>query len=125
VERDETDRMFDLAREGLTGELMANVDSGLPVDLTNASGDTLLILAAYYAHSPTVAALETAGAALDRANARGQTALAAAAFRADLAAVRVLMDAGADPRAGSPDAIETARFFGNPEVLALLTSPGA
>jgi ankyrin repeat protein len=117
-------RMFDLAREGLTGELMANVEAGLPVNLTNDKGDTLLILAAYYAHPHTVSALVKAGADLDRANDRGQTALAAAAFRNDVSSATALLTAGARPSAGDPDAIETARFFGNADVLALLT-PGA
>ena len=113
-------RMFDLARAGATAELAAQVDGGLPVNLTNSRGDTLLILAAYYKRTATVAALVARGADLNRANDRGQTALAAAAFRADREAVELLLAAGADCRAGGPDAIETARFFGNTEVLALL-----
>ncbi len=113
-------RMFDLAREGLTGELLANLEAGLPVDLTDDKGDSLLLLAAYYAHPHTVTALVKAGAALDHTNERGQTALTAAAFRADLTSIRTLLAAGADPRAGDPDAVETARFFDDPEVLALL-----
>ncbi len=116
-------RMFDLAREGLTGELMANVEGGLPVNLTNDKGDTLLLLAAYYAHPHTVSALVKAGAELDRANDRGQTALAAAAFRGDVSSATTLLAAGADPLAGDPNAVETARFFENAEVLALLLNP--
>lgn len=115
-------RMFDLAREGLTGELIANVEGGLPVNLTNDKGDTLLLLASYYAHPHTVTALVKAGADLDRANDRGQTALAAAAFRGDVASATTLIAAGANPLAGDPNAIETARFFGNDAVLALLTA---
>jgi hypothetical protein len=41
-------RMFDLGRSGQTDELAAYVDAGLPVNLTNDKGDTLLILAAYH-----------------------------------------------------------------------------
>ncbi|GAA3782564.1 ankyrin repeat domain-containing protein [Micromonospora maritima] len=113
-------RMFDLARAGATEELAANVDAGLPVDLTNAKGDTLLILAAYHARPETVAALLARGADPARANDRGQTALAAAVFRQNAAAVRALLDAGADPDHGGPSAVETARFFELPEMLALL-----
>ena len=40
-------RMFDLARAGDADELAAYVAEGLPPDLTNDKGDTLLILAAY------------------------------------------------------------------------------
>ncbi|MEW2445266.1 ankyrin repeat domain-containing protein [Micromonospora marina] len=113
-------RMFDLARTGSTEELAANVDTGLPVNLTNAKGDTLLILAAYHAHPDTVAALLARGADPARVNDRGQTALAAAVFRRQEGAVRALLDAGADPDHGGPSAVETARFFELPDMLALL-----
>jgi ankyrin repeat protein len=113
-------RMFDLARAGATDELAANVDAGVPVNLTNDKGDTLLMLAAYHDHPPTVAALLARGADTGRANDRGQTALAAAVFRRSAESVRALLDAGADPAAGGPSALETARFFNLPEMLTLL-----
>ncbi|RKN48625.1 ankyrin repeat domain-containing protein [Micromonospora endolithica] len=115
-------RMFDLARAGATEELAGQVDAGLPVNLTNDKGDSLLILAAYHAHPDTVAALLARGADHARTNDRGQTALAAAVFRRDAEAVRALLAAGADPAHGNPSAVETARFFDLPEMLALLTA---
>jgi ankyrin repeat protein len=113
-------RMFDLAREGQTAELAAYVDAGLPVNLTNDKGDTLLILAAYYQHGGTVRALVERGADLHRVNDRGQNALTAAVFRQDEDTVRYLLDAGADPTAGNPSAVETARFFDLPAMARLL-----
>ncbi|MGX5656475.1 ankyrin repeat domain-containing protein [Geodermatophilus nigrescens] len=113
-------RVFDLARAGHTEELAAYVDAGVPVDLTNEKGDTLLVLAAYHDHPDTVAALLARGADHGRANDRGQTALAAAVFRRSEAGVRALLDAGADPDAGGPSARETAAFFELPEMAALL-----
>ena len=113
-------RVFDLARFGHTEELAAYVDAGVPVDLTNDKGDTLLILAAYHDHPETVAALLARGADPGRANDRGQTALAAAVFRRSEAGVRTLLDAGADPDAGGPSARQTAAFFDLPEMTALL-----
>lgn len=113
-------RMFDLARDGATEELAGYVDAGLPVNLTNDKGDTLLILAAYHAHPETVAALLARGADHSRTNDRGQTALAAAVFRTNTEAVRALLDAGADPDHGTPSAVETARFFDLPDMLAAL-----
>ncbi|MGZ4470215.1 MAG: ankyrin repeat domain-containing protein [Nocardioidaceae bacterium] len=113
-------RMFDLAREGQTAELAAYVDAGLPVNLTNDKGDTLLILAAYHAHADTVRALLDRGADTARVNDRGQTALAAAVFRQSAETVTVMLAAGADPAQGSPSAVETARFFDLPDMLALL-----
>ncbi|MEV4482870.1 ankyrin repeat domain-containing protein [Micromonospora coxensis] len=115
-------RMFDLARGGATEELGEYVDAGLPVNLTNDKGDTLLILAAYHARPETVAALLARGADHTRTNDRGQTALAAAVFRRNAEAVRALLDAGADPAQGNPSAVETARFFDLPEMLTLLTT---
>ncbi|MCI4067054.1 ankyrin repeat domain-containing protein [Micromonospora sp. R77] len=113
-------RMFDLARAGAAEELAGYVDAGLPVNMTNDKGDTLLILAAYHAHPETVAALLARGADHARVNDRGQTALAAAVFRKNADAVRALLDAGADPEHGSPSAVDTARFFDLPEMLAAL-----
>ena len=113
-------RMFDLARSGGTDELAANVAGGVPANLTNDKGDTLLILAAYHNHPDTVAALLAAGADPARVNDRGQTALSAAVFRQNPATVRTLLDAGADPAGGTPSAVETAAFFKLPEMTALL-----
>jgi ankyrin repeat protein len=119
-------QMFDLARSGGTDELAAYVDAGLPVNLTNDKGDTLLLLAAYHAHPQTVAALLARGADHTRANDRGQTALAAAVFRSSTEAVAALLAAGADPDHGTPSAAETATFFDLPAMAALLrAAPGA
>jgi ankyrin repeat protein len=113
-------RMFDLAREGHTAELIAHVDAGLPANLTNDNGDTLLILAAYHGHSDTVAALLERGADPARLNDRGQTALAAATFHRCAESVTALLAAGADPEQGSQSALATATFFDLPEMLELL-----
>lgn len=113
-------RVFDLARGGVTEELAAYVDAGVPANLTNDKGDTLLVLAAYHGHADTVAALLDRGAEPGRVNDRGQTALAAAVFKQSEATVRALLDAGADPDAGGPSARETAAFFDLPAMTALL-----
>jgi len=113
-------RVFDLARGGHTDELAAYVDAGVPVNLTNDKGDTLLILAAYHGHADTVAALLARGADHTRANDRGQTALAAAVFRQAGDAVSHLLAAGADPDAGGQSARATATFFELGEMSRLL-----
>ncbi|MBB2946651.1 hypothetical protein FB565_006419 [Actinoplanes lutulentus] len=113
-------RMFDLARTGGTEELIGNVIAGLPVNLTNDKGDTLLILAAYHNHLDTVTALLEQGADPNRVNDRGQSALSAAVFRQNAGEVRVLREAGADPDGGMPSAVATAEFFKLPEMAALL-----
>ena len=111
--------MFALAREG-DAVLLENVDAGLPVNLTNAAGDTLLILAAYHTHADLVRGLLDRGADHGRVNDRGQTALAAAVFRQHAAIVEMLFEAGADPDAGPKSANAIAGFFDLPDMVTLL-----
>ena len=115
---------FDLAREGDVDALTAYVDAGLPVNLTNGSGDTLLLLAAYHRHPDLVRALVDRGADHARVNDRGQTALAAAVFRQDTDAVAALLEAGADPALGRQSALATATVFELPDMVSLLTRGG-
>ena len=116
-------RMFEAARNGLTDDLERNLGAGLPPNLTNDKGDTLLMLAAYHDHPDAVRALLAAGADTSRVNDRGQTALGAAVFRQNEATVRALLAAGAEPDAGGPSAREMATFFQLPEMQALLDEP--
>jgi len=119
-ELDFLNSVFDVVREGDTETVVAYVDQGLPVNLTNAKGDSLLILAAYHEHPDLVAALLSRGADPDRVNGRGQTAVVAAVFRQHRAIVEALLAAGADPALGSPDARATAAYFQLPEMVVLL-----
>ncbi|NGO48498.1 ankyrin repeat domain-containing protein [Streptomyces ureilyticus] len=112
-------RIFDLARRGETEALVAYVDAGVPANLTNDRGDSLVMLAAYHGHAEAVRALLERGAEADRVNDRGQTPLAGAVFKGEDGVVRVLLDAGADPEAGTPSAVDTARMFGKAELLGL------
>ena len=109
--------LFDLARAGEGERLVAYVDAGAPVDLTDPSGNTLLMLAAYHGHAATVAQLADRGADVDRLNDRGQSPLAGAVFKGEEAVVAALLERGADPEAGTPTARETAQMFGRPDLL--------
>ena len=110
-------QMFDLAREGHTDRLTAYVEAGVPADLTDGSGNTLLMLAAYHGHAATVAALVGLGADVDRLNDRGQSPVAGAVFKGEDEVVRVLVEAGADLDAGHPTARATAAMFGRGDLL--------
>ena len=112
--------VLDLAREGRTTELADVIERGVPVNLTGATGDSLLILAAYHDHPPTVRMLLEHGADPNRVNDRGQTALGAAVFRRSIESTTVLLAHGADPRAGGRSALEIAEFFELEEMAALL-----
>jgi ankyrin repeat protein len=113
-------RLFDMARDGDAAGLAAYVDAGVPVDLTNGAGDTLVMLAAYHGHAAAVRALVARGADVDRLNDRGQSPLAGAVFKGEDDVVRALVDAGADPRGGHPTAVDTARMFGREDLLTVL-----
>src|SRR4051812_15350255 len=112
--------VFDLARDGRHEELSGLVDQGVPVNLTNGSGDTLLILAAYHDHPATVRVLLERGADSRRVNDRGQTALGAAVFRRSVPSVQLLLASGADPDAGGRSARQISGLFHLPEMGALL-----
>lgn len=117
-------RLFDMARDGDAASLAAYVDAGVPVNLTNDAGDTLVMLAAYHGHADAVRALVERGADVNRLNDRGQSPVAGAVFKGEDDVVRALVDGGADPRAGHPTAVDTARMFGREDLLTMLDPPG-
>ena len=110
-------RLLDRARDGDTVQLAAYVDAGAPVNLTDAAGNTLVMLAAYHGHAETVAALISRGADVDRLNDRGQSPLAGALFKGENDVCLLLINADADLDAGSPTARETATMFGRTDLL--------
>lgn len=118
-------RLYDAARVGDTATLAAYIDAGVPVDLTNGKGDSLLMLAAYHGHAETVTTLIDRGAEVNRLNDRGQSPLAGAVFKGEDAVVSVLAAAGADPRAGHPTALDTATMFGREDLVRVLSGSGA
>jgi len=109
---------FDFARAGDTAKLRAYVEQGVPANLTDAVGNTLLMLAAYHGHAHTVSALVSLGADPDRTNDRGQSPLAGAILKGDDDVVRVLLAAGADPDVGTPNARATARMFDRADLFS-------
>jgi len=113
-------RLFDAAREGDTPLLAAYLSAGAPATLSTASGDSLLMLAAYHGHAETVRLILSHGGDANTANDRGQTPLAGAVFKGYRDVVEALVDAGADPDAGSPTARDAATMFARTEILALL-----
>ena len=108
---------MDLARQGETAELLEFIDRGLPLDVQDAEGNTLLMLAAYRGNLVTVRALIERGADVDRRNARDQSPLAGALFKGEDEIVLALREAGADLDAGTPSARATAEMFGRAHLL--------
>lgn len=112
--------LFDAAREGNSALLGSYLAAGAPATLTNAAGDSLLMLAAYHGHAGTVRLILEHGGEVNAANDRGQTPLAGAVFKGYADVVQALMEAGADPDAGSPSARSAAQMFARADLLALL-----
>src|SRR5258707_2458174 len=72
---------FDFARNGETESLVEMIHHGLPVNLADAKGNSLVMLASYNGNLETTRALLMSGADSNRRNDRGQTPLAGAAFK--------------------------------------------
>jgi uncharacterized protein len=108
---------FDFARAGDTARLRAYVEQGVPVNLTDAAGNTLLMLAAYHGHAETVGALVDLGADPDRTNDRGQSPLAGAVSHGADDVVRALLAGGADLDVGTPTARAAALLFDRADLL--------
>ncbi|PWN52794.1 hypothetical protein IE53DRAFT_339907 [Violaceomyces palustris] len=105
-------RMFELARSG-DATLLEYMKSGLPPNLTNNRGDTLLMLATYHGHYELVKAMLRLPNPPDtnQLNSKGQSVVAGAVFKGYKDLVRLLIENGADPTAGQPSAEETAKMF--------------
>ncbi|MDP3969486.1 MAG: ankyrin repeat domain-containing protein [Nocardioides sp.] len=106
-----------LARTGETALLTQALDVGVPRDLSDPQGNSLLMLAAYHGHAAATRLLAERGADVDRLNDRGQSPLAGAVFKGEDEVVRVLLTHGADPDLGTPSARDAAVVFGRPELV--------
>ena len=114
--------LFDAARNGDTALLSSAIDAGVPVNLTNDKGDTLLNLAAYLEREETVAMLLARGADTERVSDVGFTALVCAVFRGNEPIARALLEAGAGQATGHQHAQDVAKVFGQEHLLPLLES---
>jgi ankyrin repeat protein len=112
--------VFELARDGRTAPLGEMLDAGVPLDLVNARGDSLLIVATYAQHTETVRELLHRGADTAIVNSMGQTAVACAVFRNNGALLLELLRAGADPDLGSHPASRIADQFALPRMREIL-----
>jgi ankyrin repeat protein len=112
---------FDFARAGDTERLLGYIEHGVPANLTDAAGNTLLMLAAHRGHAETVSALVELGGDPDRTNDRGQSPLAGAIFKGEDDVVAALLAAEADLDVGTPSARATAEMFDRRELLRQAT----
>jgi uncharacterized protein len=118
-------RLFNLARTGNTTALQSYLSAGIPPNLTDSQGNTLLMLAAYHGHANTVSMLLARGADANALNERGQTPLAGAVFKGYADVVGVLVrEGGADADGGVPSAREAAVMFRRGEMFGVLGIQG-
>ncbi|BGP41356.1 hypothetical protein JCM10450v2_005397 [Rhodotorula kratochvilovae] len=108
-------QFFNAVREGSVDTLKAPLEAGLPADLTNENGDTLIMLAAYHGHADVVKLLLQHGADPNRLNDKGQSPLAGAVYKNERGVIEALLEGGANPHIGQPTAWQAARLFGNEE----------
>ncbi|KAK3939199.1 ankyrin repeat protein PA3287-like protein 1 [Diplogelasinospora grovesii] len=104
-------RMYTAARTGDIDTFRQALPAGLPANMTNDKGDTLLMLAAYHGHAELVKLLLDHGADPNRLNDRGQSPLAGAVFKMEDAVIEVLLAGGADPDYGAPSPLECITMF--------------
>ncbi len=119
---------LDCARGGQTETLAAMLASGLPANLADSKGQTLLMLASYHGHLDTTRLLLERGAEVDRRNDRGQTPLGGVAFKGELEIVSLLLDHGAEidaDQGGGMTPLMLAAMFGRTRVVDLLSARGA
>lgn len=121
-------RLFQYARMGHAAELAELFGQGLPANLRNDKGDSLLMLAAYNGQVETTRVILEAGGDPELANDRGQTPLAGAAFKGETEIAKLLLAHGAavdGTSDGSRTALMTAAMFDRTEIVGLLLAHGA
>lgn len=122
------ERVFDLARQGNTAELAPLLQAGLPANLCNSNGDSLLMLATYNGHLEAARLILQHGGDPELANQRCQTPLAGVIFKGDNAMIELLIEHGADvngcPQGGKPPLMYAA-MFDRSDILQRLLQAGA
>jgi hypothetical protein len=120
--------VFDLARRGDAAMLAAVIDKGVPPNLLNDKGDSLVMLASYHGHVDAVRTLLEHGADPNLRNDNGQTPIAGAAFKGFDKVIETLLAHGADVEGASPDgrtALMVAAMFNRTAIMELLIAHGA
>lgn len=109
-------KLFDFARHG-DDTLLEYIKQGVNADMVNQDGQSFVMLAAYNGHAELVRELAALGADVNLLNDRNQSPLAGAIFKKEDAVVDALLAAGADPQAGTPNAVDSARMFGREDLI--------
>jgi uncharacterized protein len=114
--------------QGNVRALVRVLDAGLPVDLDDQTGNTLLMLAGYHGRPEATAVLLERGADPNRTNLRGHTPLCGAALRGDARSALLLLERGARVDQVGDDGrtpLMLAAMFDRADVVVLLLEAGA
>lgn len=115
---------LNFAKSDESDTLARMIDSGLPVNLKDTKGNTLLMLSSYNGNFKTTKMLLSKGAKVDERNDKFQTPLAGAAFKGYLDIVKLLVQNGADTNADNGlgmTPLSFAMMFGRKDVVKYLS----
>jgi len=121
-------QVFEVARQGDAAMLQRLLEKGLPPNLRNHNGDTLLMLACYHGHLEAAEVLLSFKADPQIANDKNQLPMAGAAFKGNLPMVRLLVEKGAQVDGASADgrtALMMAAMFNRTAIMDYLLAQGA
>jgi hypothetical protein len=119
---------FRLARDGESHLLGGLLRQGLPTDLFNEHGDSLLMLSSGSGQSATARLLLENGADPEHRNDRGETALTVAAARGDVGIAQTLLQHGAAVNGRGQNGrtpLMLAAMFNKVHVIEVLLAGGA
>ncbi len=114
---------LDFAREGDSDTLQSMIKSGLPIELKDSRGNTLLMLSAYNGNYETAKMLVEMGADVNSVNDHGHSIIAGVAFKGYLDICKLLVENGAiiDNRF-SKSPVVFASMFGRVDIVEYLQS---
>jgi uncharacterized protein len=121
-------KLFNCARIGDTETFREYLPKGLPPNLCNQKGDSLVMLASYHGHMETTRVLLEHGADPEMRNDHGQNPLAGAAYKGNLPMVKLLLEHGAEVDGCAPDgktALMFAAMFNHVDIVDFLLANGA
>lgn len=116
---------LDAARKGDVEMLEPMLQAGMPVNLADEKGNSLLMLASYHGNLDATRLLLERGADPEKRNLRNQTPVAGVAFKGNLEVLKLLVAGGADPSAdqgGGRLPVQFAALFGHTEIVRYLES---
>ena len=121
-------RVFAMARQDDAAGLGPLLDQGIPANIRNLHGDTLLMLAVAHGHTRTARLLLEHGADPELRNEDGETPLTEAAYRGDVELIELLLEYDADldgVRRDGRTPLMLAAMFDRAPVVELLLRRGA